>query len=175
MPASTWVFYLLQVMILACALGVVLMSNPIYCALMLAGCMVGVAGLFFSLEAYFIAGVQLVVYAGAVMVLFVMVVMLFNLKTEKKAFSKGFLSAILKTLLSIGIFALVASSLSVSFAEMSGTALAPLDSVMKSIKELSGLLFTKYVFGFEIISVLLIVVIVGSVSLARAKGGTHAK
>lgn len=171
---STLLFYFLQFLILASALGVVLMPNPIYCALMLAVSMISISALFFSLEAYFVAGVQLIVYAGAVMVLFVMVIMLFNLKNETMAFTKGMLSKILKVSLSTLIFALIASSLSMSFADLNSSQLQPYESAMRSVKELSALLFTKYVFAFEAISVLLILVVVGAVALARAKGGTHA-
>lgn len=171
---SPLLFYFLQFLILASALGVVLMPNPIFCALMLAISMIGISALFFSLEAYFVAGVQLIVYAGAVMVLFVMVIMLFNLKSETQAFTKGLLSKVLKTSLSVLIFALIASSVSMSFSDLNASQLQPYENAMRSIKELSALLFTKYVFAFEAISVLLILVIVGAVTLARAKGGTHA-
>jgi NADH-quinone oxidoreductase subunit J len=108
------------------------------------------------------------------MVLFIMVVMLFNLKSETIAFSKGLLSKILKVSMSVLIFALIASSLSMSFADLNASQLQPYEGAMRSVKELSALLFTKYVFAFESISILLIVVIVGAVALARAKGGTHA-
>lgn len=172
--ANTMIFYLLQFIILASALGVVLIPNPVHCALLLATTMISIAALFFSMEAYFIAGVQLVVYAGAVMVLFVMVVMLFNLKKEKKAFSRGGISQAVKTLLSIFIFSLIAGGISLSFTDMGPNQLLQYESVMRSIKELAALLFTKYVFAFETLCMLLILVVVGAVSLARAKGGTHA-
>src|SRR3954465_2747842 len=70
--------------------------NPIHSALYLALTMIGLSGVFFQLDAQFIAGVQLIVYAGAVMVLFVMVLMLFDLKTEIRAFSRGLLAGFLK-------------------------------------------------------------------------------
>tara|TARA_B100001248_G_scaffold262718_2_gene261486 strand:+ start:30372 stop:30896 length:525 start_codon:yes stop_codon:yes gene_type:complete len=168
-------FYLIQFIILASALAVVLVPNPIYSAISLAVSMTGIAALFFSLEAYFIAGVQLVVYAGAVMVLFVMVVMLFDLKKEKRAFSRGTLSRVLKTTLSVLIFSMIAGALSMSFSELgSGDSIAKED-ITRSIKELSALLYTKYVFAFEALAILLVMVIVGAIALAKAKGGTHAK
>ncbi|MEC9281624.1 MAG: NADH-quinone oxidoreductase subunit J [Bdellovibrionota bacterium] len=105
------VFYFLEALILLSALGVVLVTSPIYSALFLVLTMIGVAGIFVSLDAFFLAGVQLVVYAGAVTVMFVMVVMLFNLDKEKKAFSKGTGSNFLKAA-SVGlIWSILSTSL----------------------------------------------------------------
>ena len=73
--ADAIIFWILALMTIAGALTVVLITNPIFSALSLAVTMVGVSALFVSLNAYFLAGVQLIVYAGAVMVLFVMVLM----------------------------------------------------------------------------------------------------
>lgn len=103
MSESDLLFYFLALFVLCSSLLVVSMKNPIYSALSMAGTMIGLAFLFFSLEAYFIAGVQLAVYAGAVMVLFVMVLMIFNLREEKNTFSKGFYSNLTK-LIGVGFF-----------------------------------------------------------------------
>ncbi len=73
MTADTFLFWLLAILTLVSGLGVVLVANPIYSALCLAMTMVGVSAIFATLGALFIAGVQMIVYAGAVMVLFVMV------------------------------------------------------------------------------------------------------
>ena len=69
-------FFISAFLAVGSALSVVLQTNPIYCALSLALTMISVAALFASMHAWFVAGVQLIVYAGAVMVLFVMVLML---------------------------------------------------------------------------------------------------
>lgn len=174
MDASTLLFYGLQFLIIFSALAVVLVPNPIYSALFLVLTMVGVAAIFVSLDAMFIAGVQLVVYAGAVMVLFVMVLMLFNLQKEKRAFSRGFLASAIKLASVLGIGAVMASAIVKAYKGTNLAALAAADVGSKSIKDLATLLFTKYIFGFELISILLLIVIVGAVSLSRAKGGTHA-
>jgi len=89
MEVTPTMFYLMSAIVVAFSVLVIVLPNPIYSALSLAGSMVGLAFVFFLLEAYFIAAVQLIVYAGAVMVLFVMVLMLFDLKKEVQAFSKG--------------------------------------------------------------------------------------
>lgn len=178
MDYTNLLFYFLQFLILFSALGVVLIPNPIYCSLFLVLSMVGVAAIFASLEAMFVAGVQLVVYAGAVMVLFVMVVMLFNLKTENRAFTKGLWGQILKVIASVGTASMIAAAIAQSY---KGRLIPVFDSDhaldkvgTAGIKEVAEMLFVKYVFGFEVICILLLLVIVGAVSLARAKGGTHA-
>ena len=89
MLASGALFYFLAMAIIIFSLAVIMSPNPIYSALFLALTMITLAFMFFMLNAPFIAGVQLIVYAGAVVVLFVMVMMLFDLKKEKEAFAKG--------------------------------------------------------------------------------------
>ena len=96
MDISSIIFYFLAFGIVLSAAAVVLVANPIYSALFLSITMVTLAFVFFLLKAYFIGAVQLAVYAGAVMVLFVMVLMLFDLKKEKEAFTKGAFSGFLK-------------------------------------------------------------------------------
>jgi NADH-quinone oxidoreductase subunit J len=76
--ADTFIFWFLALITVFSGLIVVTVANPIYSALALVMTMVGIAALFVTLGAYFVAGVQLIVYAGAVMVLFVMVLMLFD-------------------------------------------------------------------------------------------------
>ncbi len=152
---------------------VISMANPIFSALALAMTMVGVAALFVTLDAYFLAGVQLIVYAGAVMVLFVMVIMLFDLKHEVKAFSRGLLTGAVK-LGTVGLFAglIVGAILLTSGATVTKQAeeMATNQDVTASLGQL---LFSHYLFGFEALGVLLLIVAVGSVALARSKGGTH--
>src|SRR5690606_27222188 len=134
------------------------------------------AGAFFHLNAHFIAGVQVIVYAGAVMVLFVMVLMLFDLQQELVAFSKGFFSGFFKILSVALIAGVVVGSLGQGEALVSGEEVAGTLTASASItKELSYLLYTKYLLAFEVLGVLLLVVAVGVVTVSRVRGGTHAK
>lgn len=163
-------FYFLAAFSVLGGLSVILMPNPIYSALSLAVTMVSVAGLFFSLDAYFLAGVQLIVYAGAVMVLFVMVIMLFDLKKELDAFSSGIRGALVKVAAVGALLGLVVGGFEIT--HMTGS---PSESAgLGTVRETAVLLFSKHIFAFEIISLLLLVVVVGAVSLARTRGGTHA-
>lgn len=176
MTADVFLFWMLAIVTIASGLGVILMSNPIFSALSLAMTMVAVAALFVTLGALFLAGVQVIVYAGAVMVLFVMVVMLFDLKNEVHAFTRGKLSGLIK-LASVGTIAgLVVGSIVMTtdlFAD--STAAVGAGSAELSVKTLGQLLFSRYLFGFEVLGVLLLIVAVGAVALSRSKGGTHAK
>lgn len=185
MTADVFMFWFLAIVILASGLSVVLFTNPIYSALSLAMTMVGVGAIFVTLGAYFIAGVQLIVYAGAVMVLFVMVLMLFDLKTELQAFASGKITGALK-LISVGLLSgLIVGGIVMSqeaFFKGQTTAEISADKTavnaaanVDNTKLLGTTLFTKHVFGFEALGVLLTVIAVGTVALARGKGGTHAK
>lgn len=166
-------FYFLAGVAVLSALGVILQSNPIYCALSLALTMVSVGGLFASLSAWFVAGVQLIVYAGAVLVLFVMVLMLFDTKTEKRAFSKGIVSGFFKIVSAAMIFAIAGGAASMSgdarFSKLTGVV-----SATQSTKDLADLLFKKYLFSFEAMGALLLFIAIGAVALSRIQGGTHA-
>lgn len=172
MTADSILFWILALITMTSAILVITMANPIFSALALAMTMVGVAALFVTLDAYFLAGVQLIVYAGAVMVLFVMVLMLFDLKHELKAFSKGVLTGGVK-LATVGLFAgLMVGGILVTH----GMATKNVDLATSgdNTATLAQLLFSHYLFGFEALGVLLLIVAVGSVALARSKGGTHA-
>ena len=175
--ADTILFWILAILTVASALTVVMVTNPIYSALSLAMTMVGVTALFVTLNAYFLAGVQLIVYAGAVMVLFVMVLMLFDLKHELQSFTHGRISGAIKlacvgTLSGLIFGAVLFSADSVIPGAMTE---AVVDVNADNTKALGRLLFSQYLFGFEALGVLLLIVAVGAVALSRSKGGTHAK
>ncbi len=176
MTADAFLFWFLAVVTIVSGLSVILLTNPIYSALCLAMTMVGVSALFVTLDALFIAGVQLIVYAGAVMVLFVMVLMLFDLKHETTAFTRGRFTGALK-LVTVGLLSgLVVGAIVKTIGMLSekATDKAAVNS-MEATKNLGKILFTKYDFAFEALSVLLLVIAIGAVALSRSKGGTHAK
>lgn len=185
MTSDVFLFWFLALLIIGSGLAVLLFTNPIYSALSLAMTMVGVAAVFITLQAFFIAGVQLIVYAGAVMVLFVMVLMLFDIKAEIQAFSSGKISGAIK-LISVGLLSgLIVGGIIMSqksfVGEMTKDAVhtAEIQKLKKSTspdastKELGMVLFSKHIFGFEALGVLLTVIAVGTVALARSRGGTH--
>ena len=157
-------FYFISFFMLICSFGVLLHSNPLFSALFLSLTMMGVAALFFLLKAYFMAGVQLTVYAGAVMVLFVMIMMLFDLKKKEKIkkdaklFFKLFFSSWFCCLLIVAGFMsseLISSKRSDAFLEENTT------------KILAQLLVTDYIVAFEVLGILLLLIAVGAVAISR--------
>lgn len=176
MYLDAYLFWFIAAVTLFSALTVILITNPIFSALALAMTMIGIAALFVTLNAYFIAGVQLIVYAGAVMVLFVMVLMLFDLKHEVSAFVRGKISGALKIAASGLIAGIIAAGIFMQSPTLQGSALAQPETIAgDTTKELGKLLFSRYLFGFEALGFLLLVVAVGAVAISRSKGGTHAK
>jgi NADH-quinone oxidoreductase subunit J len=166
-------FYVFAALLVFFAFRVITTANPIHSALYLVLTMLGLAGAFYHLNAQFIAGVQVIVYAGAVMVLFVMVLMLFDLQQELRAFSKGLISGALKVAAAAAIFGGLVGTFIESGTPESAT--ATLAGNTEITKELSLMLYSKYLLAFEVLGVLLLVVAVGVVAVSRVRGGTHAK
>ena len=163
-------FFVFSFFTLYGALLAVLHKDTVVCALHLALCMLSLAGLFFILGAHFIAGVQVVVYTGAVMVLFVMVVMLFDLrKKDIQWFGPGFFNRGLWPSLSCLFFltGMTAGGISLSRHLFNPPLLRELKPV--STKALSKLLFTDYVLAFEVLGVLLLLIAVGTAVLCTGK------
>ena len=171
MGAFEIVFWILTSLVLIGGASVVLFTNPIYSAFSLVTTMIGMAGLFVMLDAHFLAAVQLVVYAGAVMVLFVMVLMLFDLKNEVKAFSPGKFSGFIKIAASGLLCGMIAGAVAMTTNPGFGAPQTPTDGA--ETKDIAMLLFTKYLFVFEAMGVLLLIIAIAAVVLARSKGGTH--
>ncbi|MCB0420298.1 MAG: NADH-quinone oxidoreductase subunit J [Bdellovibrionales bacterium] len=178
MDISATLFYSLSALILIFAFLVIWLPNPIYSALSLVLTMVSLAFTYLLLKAPFIAGVQLAVYAGAVTVLFLMVIMIFDLKKEKEAFSKGYVSGMVKIVIGGGLLGLLAGAINLSSdLFLTGQVDEQMNQLtsMASTKALALTLFSKYLFAFEALGLLLLLIAVGVVAISRAKGGTHAK
>jgi NADH-quinone oxidoreductase subunit J len=165
---DTAVFVAGAVIILSGAIGVVVSRNPVHAALMLVTTLFGVAVLFVAQEAHFLAAVQVIVYAGAIVVLFLFVIMLLGVDLEEnlgheplkaqRPLAVGFalLSAAMLLFLVNANWVTGASSLG-------GEAGGPGTNVEK----LARSIFTQYLLPFEATSVLLVIAVVGAVVLAR--------
>jgi NADH-quinone oxidoreductase subunit J len=135
--------------------------NPVTSAMFLVMTIVSLAGLFVLLHAFFLAAVQILVYAGAVMVLFLFVIMLLDLKAEERRKLK--LYGIVAGLISVGgILAIMLTSL---FRSDLGAEATP--QVEGSTVELGKLLFTQYLLPFEIVSIILLVAMIGVILLSK--------
>ena len=135
--------------------------NPVTSAMFLVLTIVSLAGLFVLLHAFFLAAVQVLVYAGAVMVLFLFVIMMLDLKAEERRKIKAF--GVVGGVISVG--AILAIFLSSLWNASLGAADSP--ALEGGTVSLGKLLFTQYLLPFEIVSVLLLVAIVGVVLLSR--------
>jgi len=161
-------FYLLAGLTLLCGFMVIanpFSRNPVTSAMFLVLTIASLAGLFVLLQAFFLAAVQILVYAGAVMVLFLFVIMLLDLKDEERRRVRGFAGRLLLVTGPIVVLLIVL----MFFKSLSNTALpaAPLNPLEGATVPLGKLLFTSYLLPFEIVSVLLLVAIVGVILLSK--------
>jgi NADH-quinone oxidoreductase subunit J len=152
-------------------LAVILIRNPIYCALSLVVNFFLLAVMYLLLRAEFLAAIQVIVYAGAIMVLFIFVIMLLNLGGEETRDKLRVLRP-LAFLLGLVLLVEVVAALRYRAYTVENPALSfPLVSappaVTGGVREFGRLLFTDYLLPFEITSVLLLIAIVGAVVLGR--------
>ena len=150
------------------ALGVILSKNPVHAALSLVGTLFGVAVLFVALEAEFLAAVQVIVYAGAIVVMFLFVIMLLGVdRTEDIEVDplggQRIAGAAAGLLLFMGLAAIILVGTITGAPEANGA----ISAEVPNIEQLARVLFTDYLWAFGITSVLLIIAVVGAVSLAR--------
>ncbi len=143
------------------AVSLIVQRQPIHSALSLIVVMMALAALYLLLGAEFIAAVQIIVYAGAIMVLFVFVIMLLNAGEEERT---QFSHAARYVGIPLGILLTLQLAYVVARAAGSGTA-APVGP--GATRQLSVLLFRDFVFPFELTSILILVAILGAIVLAR--------
>jgi NADH-quinone oxidoreductase subunit J len=165
-----YAFYVLAAILVGSSLLVVAQRNPMYSVMLLIVSFVALAGLYVLLDAPFSAVTQIIIYVGAIMVVFLFVVMLLN-KPREDAVAAGLttalgpagirIGAVLSVLLGVEIVWALQRLGGVGFA--GGTSVA---SVM-SVAEIGKVLFTRHAFAFEATSVLILVAMVGAVVLAR--------
>ena len=164
------VFFVFCVLVsLVGALATVLSRNPIRGAVGLLATILGFAGLFLKLHAQFLAAIQLIVYAGAVVVLFVFVIML--LGPDAGASGENAARARTSRLLSGALLAVLAVITIVMLARVSDepTPLGVTPVEHGTVEAVGGLLFTKGIIPFELATALLIVAVVGAIGVARSR------
>jgi len=153
-------FWFFSIAMLLSGVLVVLGRNPVTSALFLVLSLFFMAGLFVLLEAYFLAIIQILVYAGAVIVLFLFVIMLLDLKTENVRQFKRFGAA--GALVVAGALAWKLTSVAAAILPVVGA-----EPAVGKTEAVGKLLFTKYLLPFEVTSVLLLIAMVGVVVLSR--------
>ena len=161
-PFLFWIFALLTLIFGA---AVVVNRNPVASALSLVMSFLGLAALFMSLNAYFIGIIQVLVYAGAVMVLFLFIIMLLDLRAEESRQINLLASAggLGVALILLGQILSVVSHLAIAHKPFS-----PLpDSTIDDVRNIGGALFGNYNLPFQIVGVLVLVATVGVVLLSK--------
>ena len=169
------VFIAATIMVIVGAVGVVLRNKPVHCALSLVLTLFGIAVHFVAMEAHFLAAVQVIVYAGAIVVLFLFVIMLLgvdrseDLDTEPLGGQRPLAAAA-----GVGLLGVALATVFITYRDFDTVALGAKSSVGQlsgpasdNVRKLGQALFTDYLFAFEITSVLLVIAVVAAVVLAR--------
>jgi NADH-quinone oxidoreductase subunit J len=169
------VFVVGAIVSLVGAFFVVTSRNPVHAALNLVVTLFGVAVLFVSLHATFLAAVQVIVYAGAIVVLFLFVIMLLGVDRDE-AIEAEPLKA--QRPVAVGLGALLLGELALLSSMRFRTpppqavagSISPIDPEKSNVEQLAEVIFTRYLLAFEVTSVLLVIAVVGAVVLARKPG-----
>jgi NADH-quinone oxidoreductase subunit J len=158
----TVLFIFFAGMAIGCSVAMVAQRNPLYSAISLIGVLLSLACLYMMLAAPFIAVVQVIVYAGAIMVLVVFVIMLLNVEADEPRRER--LRFLVPT--AVGLAAILIAETTFILTSVHDVPITPRGATGLTASVGAGL-FTKYLLPFEITSVLLLMAIVGAMSLAR--------
>ena len=167
--ADAGVFVASAVIILAGAIGVVISANPVHAALSLVLTLFGVAVLFVAQDAHFLAAVQVIVYAGAIVVLFLFVIMLIGVDRAENVRQEP-LTGQRPIAVVLGVVALaeiLLLSRGTDWATGARSLGGPASGPQPNVEKLAETIFTRYLFAFEITSILLVIAVVGAVTLVR--------
>jgi NADH-quinone oxidoreductase subunit J len=169
MTFQTIIFYFLSTVLVASALGVITARNPVHAALLLVLAFFTCSGLWLLLQAEFLAITLVLVYVGAVMVLFLFVVMMLDINIAKlrEGFWKYLPMGGVVAILLVVEMAMILTSRSVGFGDVPQPPALPTN--LSNTKELGRLIYTEYVYPFEIAAVILLVAIVAAIALTLRK------
>jgi len=161
MPVGLFIFF--AVFSILSSLGVVVQRNPVHCLLALIMTLISIGALFVALDAIAVGFLQIIVYVGAIMVLFLFVIWLLNLQTEQvRGGNLGvkFFAAIAVAGMAAGLFKILSKSGTELGTETVATGYGSIDSLAQT-------LFGQYLMAFETTSILLLVAVIGAVAIAR--------
>jgi NADH-quinone oxidoreductase subunit J len=164
--ATPFFFYFLSAVAVISAILVITRRNPVHSALSLIMTLLSLAGLYLMLYAPFVAGVQIILYAGGIMVLFLFVIMLVNIERAQREF-------VFNQQWQVGVVAGLALGGLLLFVYEKGSGIFPgnpaAPSETQNTQQVGMLLFQNYLLPFEIASLLLLVAIVGAVVMAKKR------
>lgn len=164
LTAEMFWFVLFGGLMLVTAAGVVLAKSPVYAAMNLVACFFFMAGIYVMLTAHLIAFMQILVYAGAVMVLFLFVIMLLS-PLEEFGIAKPRVMQWLGAVGALGVFGVMVAAVW----DAGGGSLRSLPADFGTVKAVGKVLYTQYLLPFEATSLLLLVAILGSVVVAKER------
>lgn len=162
-----YLFIMLAVLAVGSALAMVINKNTVTSALFLVLNLVSLAGIFLILNAQFLAVIQILVYAGAIMVLFLFVIMLLNVEGEEKLWDKFRVKYFLAFFLAVAVMGQIFYSLA-GVTDMLPQISAEMIS-LGTVEAVGDVLFTKYLLAFEMTAILLTAAVVGALMLAQHK------
>lgn len=165
-------FYIVAFLVVASALSVLFLRSAVYCALAMVATFFLLGVLYVLLHQEFVAAIQVLIYAGAIMVLFLFVIMLLNLRPGTTPINMRFgVAKILGISLTVGILAQLIGVFSSPMAKLGPLGEYSAERIEQegSIQIVADLLFSRYVLPFEVISILLMVSVMGAVVLAKKR------
>jgi len=162
---ETAFFYMFGGMSVLSGMGVVLARNTMHSVMFLIFCFFNASGLFFLLDAEFLGIILILIYVGAVMVLFMFVIMMLEVNAAK--LREGFLQYLpLGGMIAVVLMIeFIAASSSGVFAESAMGAVTHMGQEVNNTKEIGQILYTRYLLGFEIAAIILLVALIGAVVL----------
>jgi NADH-quinone oxidoreductase subunit J len=163
--AEQVLFWVFAIPLMASAAGVIMARNPVYAAMSLVSAFFWLAGIYVLLTAHLLAFVQIIVYAGAIMVLFLFVVMLLSLTDAELGLEKMTALKVVGVVGTAGLLSLIVTAL----VQSGPRAMRAVGEDFGTVRAVGKILFTQYLLPFEATSVLLLVAIVGAVVVAKEK------
>lgn len=163
------IFLALAIVAMASGVAVITQRNPVYSALFLILTLLSLAGLYLQLQAQFVAAIQVIVYAGAIMVLFLFVIMLLDLRREERRVVKGgslIIGLILALLLLVELGLVFAGGV---LKGVPGEFPPEKVNALGNTQVVGRLLFTDFLLPFELTSIILLIAIVGAIVLAKRR------
>ena len=170
-----FLFYVFSGVAIGSAIAMVTRKNPVASLLFMVATLASLAGIYVILEAHFLAAIQIIVYAGAIMVLFLFVIMLLNLGHDYQQDLKGGVGAIFAFIVAGAMAGILArqfggiESLPIYRNAQGAEAIRDLLDTQGAVGVIAHPLFTDYVVAFELTGILLLVAIVGALALAKRR------
>lgn len=165
---SQWSYYIVSILTLLGGVGTIISKNPIHSVIWLILTFFSLSAIYILLNAQFVAAVNIIVYAGAIMVLFLFVVMFLNIRTENEEMTKN--SVMVGASIIAGVMGLLLIY-AIRQTEVQRVNPYTFNSSTGLIENLGTLMYSKYVLPFELVSVLFLIAMAGAVMLGKKEKG----